>query len=99
MSISRVFYALIEDKCVVFQEAEFQPDYVIFRGRLRQSAKKCPCCNTSNVRVKETKERTFRMLNFGQRGPTLRWNPIKSAVNGVAQQAGFNYPLPVESYQ
>lgn len=72
MSISKVFYALIEDKCVVFQESEFQPNYVIFRGRLRQSAKRCPCCNASKVRIKETKERTFRMLNLGQRRTYLK---------------------------
>lgn len=77
MSISKVFYALIEDKCVVFQEAEFQPDYVIFRARLRQSAKKCPCCNASNIRIKETKERTFRMLHLGQKRTYLKMNSHK----------------------
>lgn len=77
MSISKVFYALIEDKSVVFQEAEFQPDYIIFRGRLRHSAKKCPCCNASNVRIKETKERTFRMLNLGQRRTYLKMESHK----------------------
>ena len=77
MSISKVFYALIEDKSVVFQDVEFQPDYIIFRGRLRHSAKKCPYCHDSNVRIKETKERTFRMLNLGQRRTYLKMESHK----------------------
>jgi transposase len=77
MSISKVFYTLIEDKSVVFQSAEFQSDYTIFRGRLRQNCKKCPNCKASNVRIKETKERTFRMLNLGQKRTYLKMDSHK----------------------
>ena len=42
MLTSKVFYALIEDKSVVFQSAEFQSDYTIFHGHLRQSGEKMP---------------------------------------------------------
>jgi len=36
MSISKVFYTLINDKNTIFQKAEFQSDHIIFRARLRK---------------------------------------------------------------
>lgn len=65
MSTSKVFYALINDKSAIFQSVEFYSDHIIFRGRLKKNTKKCPCCRSFNVRIKETKERTFRMMNLG----------------------------------
>jgi len=72
MSISKVFYTLINNKSTIFQRAEFQPDHVIFHARLRKNMKQCPCCNSFNVRIKETKERTFRMVNLGQKRTYLK---------------------------
>ena len=77
MSISKVFYTLINDKSVVFQTAEFNSDHIIFRGRLREGLKRCPCCRSSNVRIKETKERTFRMNNLGQKRTQLKMDTHK----------------------
>lgn len=77
MSISKVFYTLMRDKSVVFQEAEFKDDHVIFRGRLKSSAKKCACCQSSNIWIKETKERTFRILNLGQLRTYLKIDAFK----------------------
>ena len=74
MSISKVFYALIDDKSATFQSAEFHPDHIIFRGHLRKKTKKCPCCQSPNVRIKETKERTFRMINLGNKRTQLKIN-------------------------
>lgn len=72
MSISKVFYALIDDKNTIFQKAEFHSDHIIFRSRLRQNTKRCPCCRSFDVRIKETKERTFRMVNLGQKRTQLK---------------------------
>lgn len=72
MSISKVFYTLIDDKNTIFQKAEFHEDYVIFHARLKQKIKKCPCCQSAKVWVNETKERTFRMLNLGQKRTYLK---------------------------
>jgi transposase len=77
MSNSKVFYALIEDKSVIFQTAEFKTEHIFFRGRLRQNTKKCSCCKSSNVRVRETKERTFRLLNLGNKRTYLKINTHK----------------------
>lgn len=77
MSISKVFYTLINDKNTIFQKAEFQSDYIIFRGRLRQKTKQCPCCRSFDVRIKETKERTFRMVNLGQKRTHLKVDVYK----------------------
>lgn len=77
MSISKVFYALIDDKSAIFQKAEFLSDHVIFRGYLRKNTKKCPCCQSFNVRIKETKERTFRMLNLGNKRTHLKIDVYK----------------------
>lgn len=72
MSISKVFYTLIEDKSVAFKSAEFQSDHVIFRGQLRHNAKRCSCCKSSVVQIRESKERTFRLLNLGQKRAYLK---------------------------
>ena len=75
MSISKVFYTLIQDKNTIFQSVEFQPNEVIFKARLKKEAKRCPCCQSRDVRIKETKERTFRMVNLGE-DLTLRTQPL-----------------------
>lgn len=72
MSISKVFYTLIENKSVVFKSAEFQSDHVFFRGRLRHNTMRCSCCKSSAVQIRETKERTFRLLNLGQKRAYLK---------------------------
>lgn len=72
MSISKVFYALIDDKGATFQSAEFKSDHIIFRAHLQKKIKKCPCCHSFDVRIKETKERTFRMVNLGQKRTQLK---------------------------
>lgn len=77
MSISKVFYALINDKSATFQTAEFQSDHIIFRGRLRKNTIRCPCCKSFEVRIKETKERTFRMVNLGEKRTQLKINVHK----------------------
>jgi transposase len=77
MSISKVFYTLLNDKSVIFQSAKFHSDHIIFFGRLRQNAKRCSCCNSFDVRIKETKERTFRMVNLGQKRTQLKIDVYK----------------------
>lgn len=72
MSISKVFYALIDDKSATFQSVKFKSDHIIFRARLRKKTKKCPCCQSFDVRIKETKERTFRMVNLGNKRTQLK---------------------------
>lgn len=74
MSTSTIFYTLITDKSTIFQKAEFQSDHIIFRSRLRENTKRCPCCRSFDVRIKETKERTFRMANIGQKRTQLKIN-------------------------
>src|ERR1700691_4703070 len=77
MSISKVFYTLIDDKSAIFQKVEFQSDHIIFRARLRKDRKRCPCCRSRDVRIKETKERTFRMTNLGKKRTQLKINIYK----------------------
>ena len=77
MSISKIFHTLIGDKTLIFQRAELHQDYGIFWARLKSSYKQCPCCNSRHVRIKETKERTFRMLNLGNMRTHLKVNISK----------------------
>src|SRR5215203_5946692 len=72
MSISKIFHTLLGNKSVIFEKAEFQSDFVIFYGHLRANLKQCSCCNSTHVLNKETKERTFRMLNLGQKRAYLK---------------------------
>lgn len=77
MSISKIFYTLINDKNTIFQSAEFLSDHIIFRAHLRQNMKRCSCCKSFDVRIKETKERTFRMVNLGQTRTQLKIDVYK----------------------
>jgi transposase len=95
MSISKVFYTLINDKNTIFQTVEFQADYVIFRARLRKSVKRCPCCKSYEIRIKETKERTFRMLNLGERRTYLKINVHKIWCQKCDLKAWLQLPFKV----
>lgn len=77
MSISKFFSALLNDKSVIYEGAEFNQDYVVFKGRFRHHTKRCSCCGSCNVRIKETKERTFRMMNLGPKRTFLKINTHK----------------------
>ena len=93
MSISRVFYTLIENKSVIFQTAEFESDHVIFRGRLRHNIKRCPCCESLCVQIRETKERTFRLLNLGQKRTYLKINTHKVHCRKCGAKAWIRLPF------
>jgi transposase len=77
MSISKVFYALLSDKSATFESANIQDDHAVFYGHLRQHVRKCPCCQSQDVSIKETKERVFRMLNLGNKRAYLKINTYK----------------------
>jgi len=93
MSISKIFHTLIDDKSVVLQNTEFQPDHIIFNGRLRQHPKRCACCGSSEVRIKETKERTFRALNIEKKRTYLKINIHKLLCNQCNRQAWMQLPF------
>lgn len=93
MSNSKVFYTLIEDKSVIFQTAEFEFDHVIFRGRLRHKIKKCSSCKSSDVQVRETKERTFRLLNLGQKRTYLKIDTHKILCQKCGTKAWIQMPF------
>ena len=93
MSISKVFYALIDDKSTIFQSAEFHADHIIFRGRLKKNTKKCPSCQSSDVRIKETKERTFRMVNLGKKRTQLKINIHKVVCQKCDRKAWIKPPF------
>ena len=93
MSVSKVFHTLIGDKNIVLQNTEFCQDYIIFRGRLRDRAKKCPCCGCSEVVIKETKERTFRTLNLGEKRAYLKIDVHKTLCNRCGKQGWTHLPF------
>ncbi len=93
MSVSKVFHALIGDKSIVLQNTEFCQDHVIFWGRLRNHAKKCPCCGCSDVVIKETKERTFRTLNIGEKRAYLKIDVHKTLCNRCGKQSWMQLPF------
>lgn len=93
MSISKVFYTLINDKNTIFQKAEFQSDHIIFRARLRKTMKRCPCCKSFDVRIKDTKERTFRMLNLGQKRTHLKIDVYKVWCQACDKKAWIELPF------
>ena len=72
MSISEVLYALLDDKNTIFESADIQENYAVFYGRLKKRARKCPNCQSKKLRIKETKERVFRMLNLGNKRAHLK---------------------------
>ena len=93
MSISKVFYTLIEDKNTTFLKAEFYQDHIIFRGRLRKKTKHCPHCKSFDVWIKETKERTFRMINLGQKRTQLKIDVHKVWCQNCNRKAWLELPF------
>lgn len=94
MSISKVFYALLDDKkSVTFRQVEFHQDHIIFRATLRKGVKRCPCCNSSNLWIKETKERTFRMMNLGKNRTQLKIDTHKVWCQECGAQAWLKLPF------
>lgn len=93
MSISKIFYTLINDKNTIFQKAEFQTNVIIFRSRLKNNMKQCPCCKSFDVRIKETKERTFRMLNLGKKRTQLKIDVHKVWCKKCNKKAWIELPF------
>jgi len=93
MSISKIFHAMLGDKSVVLDKSDIQEDRVIFHGHLRSDLKHCSHCNCSKVHIKETKERTFRMLNIGQKRAYLKINTHKIACQKCAKEAWLKLPF------
>ena len=93
MSVSKIFHLLIGNKSVVLQSTDFQSNHIIFYGRIKASAKRCTCCGSSNVRVKETKERTFRALNIEKKRTYLKVNVHKLLCNQCNKQAWMQLPF------
>ncbi|HET9435124.1 MAG TPA: transposase [Chitinophagaceae bacterium] len=93
MSTSKIFNTLIDDKSAIFQTIEFHADRIIFRARLRQNMKQCPCCKSFNVRIKETKERVFRMMNLGQKSTHLKIDTHKLWCQKCGKKAWMELPF------
>jgi transposase len=67
-----MFYALIDDKSTTFDSVDILEDHMIFYGHLRQHVRKCPCCQSTDVHIKDAKDRTFRLLNLGSKRAYLK---------------------------
>jgi transposase len=93
MSISKVFYALINNKGATFQSVEFRSDHIIFRGRLQKNTKKCSSCQSFHVHIKETKERTFRMANLGEKRTQLKIDVHKVWCQKCGKKAWIELPF------
>lgn len=93
MSTSKIFYALINDKSTIFHKAEFMSECIIFRGSLRKKIIRCPCCKSLNVHIKETKERTFRMNNIGEKRTQLKINVHKVWCQKCDKKAWIELPF------
>lgn len=72
MSVSKVLFSLVGDKSIVLQNAEFFPEHLILSCRIKKGAKRCSCCGSHDVVIKETKERTLRTLNVGNKRTYLK---------------------------
>lgn len=65
------------DKCVTYKSHEFGESYVIFRGSLKKREIRCPNCRSSKVKIKESMERIFRMLNLNNKRAYLKLDTHK----------------------
>lgn len=67
MSVSKVLYSLVGDKSIAHQSTEFLNNHVILKCRIRKNARRCQCCGSHDVTIHESKERTLRALNLGDK--------------------------------
>ena len=95
MSMSKVYHNLISDRNTIFEKVEFHSDHIIFRARLKTHLKRCSCCKSSALRIKETKERTFRMLNLGEKRTQLKINTHKILCQKCNTSAWIQLPFTI----
>jgi len=95
MSISKIFYALMGDKSTSFESVEMHEDHVIFHAHIRKRIRRCSCCRSNNVRIKETKKRTFRMPNLGSKRTYVKINIFKVKCQKCNSKVWIQLPFMV----
>lgn len=93
MSISKVFYTLMDDKNTIYKNVKFGSDHIIFYARLKQKTKCCSRCKSFNVRIKETRQRTFRMINLGSKRSHLKIDVYKVWCQDCDKKAWIDLPF------
>jgi transposase len=72
MSLSKIFHTLFATKDATLENIEHLDNAIIFHARVHNSQKKCSCCGSQNVHIKESKERSFRGCNLGNKKTFLK---------------------------
>jgi len=93
MSVSKILYSLIGDKNIVLQNTAFIADRVILCCRIHERQKRCPCCRSRDVVIKESKERTLRTVNLGNKKTYLKIRVHKFFCNHCHKRTWMQLPF------
>ena len=101
MSPSKLFHALFKTKIATLDFVEEIKNSLggiseyIFYARIRMHHKRCPCCKSNKVRVKESKERTFRGCNLVEAKTYIKLKTHKLLCLKCGKKRWINLPFAV----
>ncbi|HAO52839.1 TPA: ISL3 family transposase [Candidatus Magasanikbacteria bacterium] len=65
--ISKLFYKAFNLNTVILKSFDFIDNNIIFKCIPKESLKKCSCCHSKRIQIKETKVRKLRMVPIGKK--------------------------------
>jgi transposase len=65
MSLSKFFHTLFKTKIAILKCVKELEDSIVFHAQIHKHHKRCACCKSKYVRIKDSKERTFRGCDLG----------------------------------
>jgi transposase len=98
MSLLNIFHILIGDKSATLDRVEPLSDKVIFHAHIRKKKEKCACCGSSKVLHKDSKKRTFRTCNLGNRKAYVEIVTYKLFCLSCGKRAWMKLPFTMGKY-
>lgn len=96
--IGKLLYIGFGIKDVILKSFDMLDGKVIFRCKLKKSLKRCSCCKSQNVEIKETKVRTLRMIALGALKTFLEITVHKYKCLDCGSYAWVNLPFAFGKY-
>jgi transposase len=98
MSLSNFFHTLIGTKNAILEKFEDSEESVILHARLLQKDRKCSCCGSLRVRIKDSMKRSFRTPNLGEKRSYLKITTHKFLCHNCGKTAWMNLPFTMGKF-
>jgi transposase len=96
--IAKILHTGFGIKDVILKSFDLLDGKVIFRCKLKKTLRRCSCCRSQNVEIKETKVRTLRMVALGTLKTFLDITVHKYKCRDCNSCAWVNLPFAVGKF-